>query len=147
MQRQKRGYETYPDLELELDAGRPRSARAFNDELWDQEWYLVTLCTQQACAYTPPAARVLTPSLRVQQERERDAQPRLDLNVLPVYRLGITGRGVRVAVLDDGLEYTHEDLRSNYVSPAPAFSIDVRLKVSFSKASVLCARTPRLATT
>ncbi|XP_058803749.1 neuroendocrine convertase 1-like isoform X2 [Phymastichus coffea] len=72
---------------------RDYQPRAFNDELWDEEWYL--------------------------QDRR---QPRLDLNVLPVYRLGITGRGVRVAVIDDGLEYTHEDLRANY---DPEISYDV----------------------
>ena len=48
--------------------------------------------------------------------RTNIASTRLDLNVLPVYHLGITGRGIRVAVLDDGLEYTHEDLSTNYVS-------------------------------
>lgn len=48
--------------------------------------------------------------------RSSKALPKLDLNVLPLYRLGITGRGVRIAVLDDGLEYTHDDLRNNYVS-------------------------------
>lgn len=48
---------------------------------------------------------------------EKATQPStIDLNVLPVYKLGITGLGVRIAVLDDGLEYTHEDLRANYVS-------------------------------
>lgn len=41
--------------------------------------------------------------------------PKLDLNVLPVYRKGITGRGVRIAILDDGLEHTHDDLAQNYV--------------------------------
>ncbi|XP_071564002.1 neuroendocrine convertase 1 [Temnothorax nylanderi] len=63
--------------------------RIFNDELWDQEWYL-------------------------QDTRTNKALPKLDLNVLPLYRLGITGRGVKIAVLDDGLEYTHDDLRNNY---------------------------------
>ncbi|XP_055907836.1 neuroendocrine convertase 1-like isoform X2 [Eupeodes corollae] len=38
----------------------------------------------------------------------------LNLNVLPVYAKGITGRNVRVAVLDDGIEYDHEDLIQNY---------------------------------
>ncbi|XP_036141692.1 neuroendocrine convertase 1 isoform X3 [Monomorium pharaonis] len=63
--------------------------RIFNDELWNQQWYL-------------------------QDTRTNKALPKLDLNVLPLYRLGITGRGVRIAVLDDGLEYTHDDLRNNY---------------------------------
>lgn len=61
----------------------------FNDELWDHEWYL-------------------------QDTRSLPGLPKLDLNVLPVYNRGITGKGVRVAVLDDGLEYTHEDLLPNY---------------------------------
>ncbi|XP_012268604.2 neuroendocrine convertase 1-like [Athalia rosae] len=66
-----------------------KDSEMFNDELWGQEWYL-------------------------QDTRTTKDLPKLDLNVLPLYRLGITGRGVRVAVLDDGLEYTHDDLRSNY---------------------------------
>ncbi|XP_066583337.1 neuroendocrine convertase 1-like [Prorops nasuta] len=69
----------------------------FNDELWDQEWYM-------------------------QDTRTDKALPKLDLNVLPLYRLGITGRGVRVAVLDDGLEHDHDDLRNNY---DPEISYDV----------------------
>lgn len=51
-----------------------------------------------------------------QDTRSNKALPKLDLNVLPLYRLGVTGRGVRIAVLDDGLEYTHDDLWNNYVS-------------------------------
>lgn len=39
----------------------------------------------------------------------------LNLNVLAVYKRGWTGRGVRVAVLDDGLEHWHDDLAQNYV--------------------------------
>ncbi|XP_072938267.1 neuroendocrine convertase 1-like [Epargyreus clarus] len=61
----------------------------FNDELWSYEWYL-------------------------QDTRTRDALPRLDLNVLPVYAMGYNGRGVRLSVLDDGIEHNHTDLRANY---------------------------------
>lgn len=42
--------------------------------------------------------------------------PRLDLNVLPVFDMGITGQGINVAILDDGIEHTHTDLIDNYVS-------------------------------
>lgn len=63
----------------------------FNDELWSQQWY-------------------------VQDTRTRAGLPKLDLNVLPVWERGITGAGIRVAVLDDGLEHGHDDLRQNYVS-------------------------------
>lgn len=37
-----------------------------------------------------------------------------DINVLPVWKKKITGQGVVVTILDDGIEYTHPDLRRNY---------------------------------
>ncbi|CAH0588208.1 unnamed protein product [Chrysodeixis includens] len=67
---------------------RPR-APWFNDELWGHEWYL-------------------------QDTRTMHNLPRLDLNVLPVYVMGYNGSGVRVSVLDDGIEHNHTDLRDNY---------------------------------
>ncbi|XP_043492378.1 neuroendocrine convertase 1-like [Polistes fuscatus] len=67
----------------------PKDKVLFNDELWHLEWYL-------------------------QDTRSSKKHPKLDLNVLPVYELGFTGRGIRIAVLDDGLEYDHNDLRNNY---------------------------------
>lgn len=51
-----------------------------------------------------------------QDTRTMNDLPRLDLNVLPVYMMGYNGTGVRVSVLDDGIEYNHTDLRANYVS-------------------------------
>lgn len=38
----------------------------------------------------------------------------LDMNVIPAWREGITGRGVVVTILDDGLETDHPDLINNY---------------------------------
>lgn len=39
-----------------------------------------------------------------------------DLNVLEAYkRFGVTGEGVVVTILDDGIEKNHTDLRDNYV--------------------------------
>ena len=35
-------------------------------------------------------------------------------NVLPVWNLGITGKGVVVTIVDDGIEHTHPDLKRNY---------------------------------
>ena len=40
----------------------------------------------------------------------------MDLHVVPVYAAGITGKGVRVSVLDDGFDWRHPDIRENYVS-------------------------------
>ncbi|XP_033208644.1 neuroendocrine convertase 1-like [Belonocnema kinseyi] len=80
-----------------LTSDEKTDLKFFNDELWDQEWYL-------------------------QDTRSSSNLPKLDLNVLPLYQRGITGRGIRVAVLDDGLEHTHDDLRNNY---DPEISYDV----------------------
>jgi proprotein convertase subtilisin/kexin type 1 len=44
------------------------------------------------------------------------ALPKLDLHVIPVWEKGITGKGVVITVLDDGLEWNHTDIYANYVS-------------------------------
>lgn len=38
------------------------------------------------------------------------------MNVIQAWREGITGKGVVVTILDDGLEVDHPDLEKNYVS-------------------------------
>ena len=53
-----------------------------------------------------------------------DDGPEMDLNVMPVYATGITGKGVNVVVLDDGFEWKHPDIRDNYVSKIFAFTKD-----------------------
>jgi len=40
----------------------------------------------------------------------------LDVNVIPVWNAGISGKGVVVTILDDGIEHNHTDLLKNYVS-------------------------------
>lgn len=40
----------------------------------------------------------------------------LDMNVIPAWKGGITGKGIVVTILDDGLESDHPDIVSNYVS-------------------------------
>ena len=39
-----------------------------------------------------------------------------DVNVLPVWDAGIMGAGVRIAIVDDGLEIAHEDISPNVVA-------------------------------
>ncbi|KAH8383890.1 hypothetical protein KR009_011094 [Drosophila setifemur] len=38
----------------------------------------------------------------------------LDMNVIPAWKQGITGKGVVVTILDDGLESDHPDIEQNY---------------------------------
>lgn len=38
----------------------------------------------------------------------------VDINVLPVWRKGISGKGVVVSILDDGVDHTHPDLAGNF---------------------------------
>ena len=37
-------------------------------------------------------------------------------NVLEVWKMGYTGKGVVVAVVDEGLEKDHKEIKQNYVS-------------------------------
>ncbi|GAB1298386.1 Neuroendocrine convertase 1 [Apodemus speciosus] len=61
----------------------------FNDPMWNQQWYL-------------------------QDTRMTATLPKLDLHVIPVWQKGITGKGVVITVLDDGLEWNHTDIYTNY---------------------------------
>lgn len=61
----------------------------FSDPLWQKEWYLLDTRTDMSL-------------------------PELDLRVIPVWDMGITGKGIVVSILDDGLEHNHTDLHANY---------------------------------
>ena len=38
------------------------------------------------------------------------------MNVYEAWEMGYSGAGIQVAVLDDGIEKNHADLRDNYVN-------------------------------
>ncbi|MBN3326312.1 NEC1 convertase, partial [Atractosteus spatula] len=63
--------------------------KLFDDPMWNQQWYL-------------------------QDTRTSPSLPKLDLHVIPVWKKGITGKGVVITVLDDGLEWNHTDIYPNY---------------------------------
>lgn len=46
---------------------------------------------------------------------DKRMQMDLDVNVIPVWNAGISGKGVVVTILDDGIEHNHTDLLRNYV--------------------------------
>ena len=74
----------------------------FNDKLWDHQWYM-------------------------QDTRMRSDLPSINLEIVPVFEMGYTGKGVRVCVLDDGLEHTHDDLKDNY-DPEISFDYNSGIK-------------------
>nr|XP_011450807.2 neuroendocrine convertase 1-like isoform X1 [Crassostrea gigas] len=82
--RRKRGIISTDDIET-----RAYTDLHFNDPLWNKEWYL-------------------------HDSRTDTSLPKLDLHVLPVWARGITGKGIVVCVLDDGLEKNHTDIAANY---------------------------------
>ncbi|XP_018777490.2 neuroendocrine convertase 2 isoform X2 [Serinus canaria] len=64
-----------------------------SDPLFTKQWYLIN--TGQA-----------------------DGTPGLDLNVAEAWELGYTGKGVTIGIMDDGIDYLHPDLASNYNAKA-----------------------------
>lgn len=44
--------------------------------------------------------------------------PGLDLNVVEAWSRGYTGKGITTAIMDDGIDYLHEDLKHNYNADA-----------------------------
>ena len=69
------------------------------------------------------------------------------MNLVPVYKVfNITGNGVRILIIDDGVEYTHDDIRDNFVSRyfivTPTSSVLVYW-ISFIS-SVFCIQDPEI---
>ncbi|KAH9497819.1 Neuroendocrine convertase 2 [Dermatophagoides farinae] len=49
---------------------------------------------------------------------QNGGKPRLDLNVEAAWAQGITGKNVTTAIMDDGVDYMHPDLKDNYNAKA-----------------------------
>lgn len=43
------------------------------------------------------------------------SQEGFDMNVIPAWRKGYSGKGIVVSILDDGIQTNHPDLAQNYV--------------------------------
>lgn len=74
----------------------------FSDPLYEKQWYL-----ENKGSY---------PCLRAVSDEEDDdkTQQKHDINVIPVWNRNITGKGVVVTILDDGVEHSHKDLHANF---------------------------------
>ncbi|XP_043462126.1 neuroendocrine convertase 2 [Leptopilina heterotoma] len=49
---------------------------------------------------------------------QNGGKPKLDLNVESAWAQGVTGKNVTTAIMDDGVDYMHPDLKFNYNAPA-----------------------------
>ena len=54
------------------------------------------------------------PSFKYEWYLNNSITPGLDLNVKEAWELGATGEGINIAILDDGIDYLHPDLKEAY---------------------------------
>lgn len=73
---------------------RSKRLMAFNDPNYPKQWHL-----------------------------HNDINKGMDINVTGVWERNITGQGVTVVVVDDGLEHTHQDIQPNY-SPEGSYDLN-----------------------
>uniref|UniRef100_A0A914HH67 Neuroendocrine convertase 2 n=1 Tax=Globodera rostochiensis TaxID=31243 RepID=A0A914HH67_GLORO len=89
--RLKRGYRPLADrLQKQLDF---TSVQSPSDPLYPFQWYL-------------------------KNDGQSNGKPRLDLNVEKAWALGYTGKNITTAIMDDGVDYMHADLRFNFNAEA-----------------------------
>ncbi|TKS81358.1 Proprotein convertase subtilisin/kexin type 7 [Collichthys lucidus] len=77
----------------ERQLSRSKRSMAFNDPLYPKQWHL------------------------------HNGEKGMDINVTGVWERNITGRGVTVVVVDDGVEHTHQDIQPNY-SPEGSYDLN-----------------------
>ncbi|XP_077421826.1 proprotein convertase subtilisin/kexin type 7 [Vanacampus margaritifer] len=73
---------------------RSKRSMAFNDPRYPKQWHL-----------------------------HNDINKGMDINVTGVWERNITGQGVTVVVVDDGVQHTHQDLQPNY-SPEGSYDLN-----------------------
>lgn len=56
--------------------------------------------------------------------------PVMDHNIVPVFKMGYTGKGVTVAVVDEGVQGKHPDLVDSFVSMPLLNNIHSKLKLT-----------------
>uniref|UniRef100_A0A914NCE1 Neuroendocrine convertase 2 n=1 Tax=Meloidogyne incognita TaxID=6306 RepID=A0A914NCE1_MELIC len=89
--RLKRGYRPLADrLQEQLDFTAVHSP---SDPLYQYQWYL-------------------------KNDGQSQGKPRLDLNVEKAWALGYTGKNITTAIMDDGVDYMHPDLKLNFNAEA-----------------------------
>lgn len=88
--RLKRGYRALQDT---LSALQFDNLQSPTDPLYKYQWYL-------------------------KNTGQGGGKPRLDLNVEKAWAMGVSGKNVTTAIMDDGIDYMHPDLRENFNAKA-----------------------------
>lgn len=95
--RQKRGYKDLDSIlqlhKINLQSKAKPRLQLPNDPDFEKQWYLLN--TGQSGGVKG-----------------------LDLNVLEAWAMGYSGAGITTAIMDDGIDYLHEDLKNNYNADA-----------------------------
>nr|CAG4636015.1 EOG090X02T5 [Eubosmina coregoni] len=73
---------------------------------------------QAAKEHQDPTDPYFTYQWYLKNTGQNGGKPRLDLNVEAAWAQGITGKNVTTAIMDDGVDYMHPDLRNNYNAKA-----------------------------
>ena len=71
-----------------------------NDPLWSMMWY-----------QNPDYVDDVTGKKRKDQFNDGFKH---DMGIAAAWKMGYSGKGVVVSIIDDGIEYTHDDLKKNY---------------------------------
>ncbi|XP_050061119.1 neuroendocrine convertase 2 [Aphis gossypii] len=82
-------YREYSNKPVEIDDDLDRYGKLPMDPLFKEQWYL-------------------------RNTGQNGGKPKLDLNVRAAWAQGVSGKNVTTAIMDDGVDYTHEDLKYNY---------------------------------
>uniref|UniRef100_A0A8C5QRV2 Proprotein convertase subtilisin/kexin type 7 n=1 Tax=Leptobrachium leishanense TaxID=445787 RepID=A0A8C5QRV2_9ANUR len=109
---------------------RSKRSLHFNDPKYPQQWHLFHAgpaplhCVTRREPYQEAARRDHTAgdSQGVQEEHNSDS-PGMDINVTGVWERNVTGVGVTVVVVDDGVQHTIQDIQPNY-SPEGSYDLN-----------------------
>lgn len=102
--REKRGFKPFPASDQQLPKSISSASKIKNDN------------------YTSASQDPTDPYFKYQWSLRNIGQyggkPQLDLNVKAAWSQGYTGKNVTTAIMDDGVDYMHLDLRDNYNAKA-----------------------------
>jgi subtilisin-like proprotein convertase family protein len=99
-----------PETGVQADTSRLRTAA---EVVWLEQQVAYQQSTRAA-----PTDPYFGDQWHLKNTGQAGGAPGQDVNVLPAWNRNMTGAGIVIGVVDDGLQYTHPDLSSNYLAGA-----------------------------